>query len=294
MSAIWEFSDLTFRGNTVEARRLLAAEDEDARDPRMALNAILYTPPDETGEARIEEEKARHLALLADADGQQRAMLLYNLGCFALFQDDILTARLRFGEAARLRPEHLPSRHNLARAHELMAEFEEAIKELEQALALELGSGLTRINLALTRLAAGDRERGLDELRRLAAAEEDNPGIALHFCRALLGPGKAGFAAGDSAEARALLERHPEWDRYAELQECRAMASYATGFYEQAERLFGELLAADETSVFARMGLIKALAAQKRLGEALPHLERYQEIAPSGRIVDAIARIKGT
>ena len=50
MSAAWEFSDLMLRGNTVEARRLLNAEQEEAMDACMALNAILYAPPEEPGE----------------------------------------------------------------------------------------------------------------------------------------------------------------------------------------------------------------------------------------------------
>ena len=102
------------QGNTLEARRLLADHAASTEEPCAAINSALVTAADDAGTLCIQEEKARHLNLLSQAYGRERSLLLYNLGCFALYQEDILTAKLRFGEAARLRPDHLPTLINLA------------------------------------------------------------------------------------------------------------------------------------------------------------------------------------
>ncbi|MCZ6646139.1 MAG: tetratricopeptide repeat protein [SAR324 cluster bacterium] len=289
MSVAEEALEHLLQGNTVEARRLLATHADSTEEPCATTNAVLTTAVDDAGTMRIQEEKARHLNLLSQADGRERALLLYNLGCFALYQEDILTAKLRFGEAARLQPNHLPTLINLACAHELMADFDDAAAELERALMLDPASPLARLNRALLRNSMGETGEGIQALRILAAENEENPGIALHYCRALLSQP----SAENGTEARELIERHPELMEHKELKECLAFACYRSGELEAAGQLFSELLAENESRLFPRMGLIKVLVAQDRFEEALPHLERYQEHAPSSEVDEVIAKVRG-
>lgn len=290
MNDLGELQKLQDDGDTLEVARLAGNLAAGGGDSFLTLNAILFAPGTGDPQGRIQKEKARHLELLKHASDPRRAALLYNLGCFALYSDDILTAKLRFGEAARLRPGHYPTLHNLAHAHELMADFEDAQRELERALNVNPGCVLTRINLAGIYMEMGEVDQGLEILRELAAEHPENMSAALYLCRGLLE-----YAGQESAqEVRTLLEQRSEWKAHAELKIYRAYACYQTEAWEEAETLFGELLEADQGSAFARMGLIKVLARQGRFDESLQHLDRYRDMHPSQSIDDVIQLIKGS
>lgn len=289
MSDVGEFHKLLSSGNTLEVSRMARSHAGNRSNSSFAINAIIFSPEKGDAEGSLPEERARYLNLLADAPELIRAMLLYNLGCIALYNDDILAAKLRFGEAARLNPEHHPSLHNLAHAHELMADTEDARNELLRALNVNPGCALTRINLATVYFATGEREQGLNTLREVAAADPDNMGAALHLCHGLLE-----YGGQDGAwEARAVLEQRPVWRRYPELLACGAYACYLTQAWEEAEVLFRELLEQDQGSAFARMGMIKILAARENFEELLPHLERYQQFHPYPYVGHIIEKIRG-
>ena len=289
MSETADFLDVLAQGDTLRVA-LLAAEAQHSRgDSCLAVNAALFAPGSSQADNRIQAEKMRHLELLADAEDRLRAIVLFNLGCFALHQDDILTAKLRFGEAARLRPDHHPSLHNLAHAHELMADFEDAKVELGRALNIKPDCALTKINLATIHLIEGETEAGLALLRELAAADPDNMGVALHLCRSLL----ERSGREEAEEARRLLEERPHSAHHPELLACRAYAAVLLEHWGEAEALFRELLETEPDSEFARMGLIKALASQEKFHELLEQLEHYRalpEALPVDHVIEQIRR----
>lgn len=296
MSDVGEFHKFLGSGNTLEVSRLarLARQTQshagNSGDSCLAINAILFSPEPGDAEGSVAKERARHLKLLEEAPEPLRAVLLYNLGCIALYNDDILAAKLRFGESARINPRHHPSLHNLALAHELMADFEDARNELERALNVNPGCALTRINLAGVYFSTDEWEQGLNTLREVAAADLDNMGAALYLCRGLLE-----YGGQDGAwEARAVLEQRPGWRQFQQLLACGAYACYLTQAWEEAEALFQELLEQDQGSAFARMGMIKVLAAREEFQALLPQLERYQEshsYPPVAHIIDKIREI---
>lgn len=288
MSDTAEFLEILGRGDTLGVARLAAEAAHSGGDSRLAVNAALYAPGSREADDRIQAEKARHLELLADAGDRLRAVLLFNLGCFALYQDDILTAKLRFAEAARLRPDHHPSLHNLAHAHELMADFEDAKVELGRALNVKPGCALTKINLGAIHLIEGEAEAGLALLRGLAAAQPDNMGVALHLCRSLLE--RRGQA--EAEEVVRLLDERPQSAHHPELKACRAYAAFLLGNWGEAEALFRELLETEPDSEFARMGLIKALAPLEKFDELLEQLQHYGALPAALPVEHVIERIR--
>ena len=290
MSIEGEFKNLLECGNTLEAASLAGEHADDGGGSTLALNALLYNPGRGDPEDCIQQEKARLLELLANAPESERAALLYNLGCIALYNDDILAAKLRFREAGRLRPWHHPSLHNLAYAHELMADYDEAQAELERALNANPGCALTLINMAAISFVTGQVERGLDILRELAQKDPDNIGVALQLCRGLLEHG----GAEEAEEARALLNEHPEWDRHPQLKACRAYACYLAAAWGEAEAVFREMVEANPEDEFARMGLIKTLAAQEKFEELPEQLEQYKALNPPQSVDHVIEKFRGT
>jgi tetratricopeptide (TPR) repeat protein len=274
------------RGDSLTGLDLLFAVPGAGDDPRIALNRTLYAPARTDGSA-IEEEIEREIGWLNTPDPAQRAIALYNLGCFALFQDDVFEARLRFEDVLELQPDHRPARHNLGFAHELMAEYEAAKAEYRRVLEQEPGFTLSRLSLGQLLLLEGDVEQGLHELRALLASDPGNMGAVLYLCRALLGRG----GAAEVQEVRTLLDGRPAWRRFPDLRECHAYAAFLQGDLRGAEQEFRDLLAEDDRNLFARVGLIKALAAREAYEELRGHAERYHALSASPeskRLVDTL------
>lgn len=264
------------RGNTLDAlNRLFSAPSEG--DLRHQLNRMLYSSADEDSLARTADIADQLLARLPEASDEERGALLYDLGCIALQQDDVNEARIRFSEVLELEPDNAMARHNLAYAHELMADYDEAHREYETVRAQNPEFVLAGLNLALLKLQEGDYEGGLSDLHRMHNADPDNVGLLLYLCRGLLLRG----TPADVQEVLDVLERQPDSNAYADLRECRAYALYLMGDAVQAESAFADLLAEDENNLFARMGLIKLLAARNDFESVKPHLERYHEQNPT-------------
>lgn len=290
MSNEGDFHKLLESGDSLGVTRMAAEHLRNGGENALALNAILYSPQQGDPEARIQQEKARLLELLAEAAESERAALLYNLGCIALYNDDILAAKLRFREAGRLRPGHYPSIHNLAHAHELMADFDDARSELERAHNANPGSALTRINMATICFISGEAEQGLEILRELAQQDPANMGVTLHLCRGLVEHG----GPEGAEEARALLDTRPGWERHPQLKACRAYACYLADAWDEGEALFREMVETDPEDEFARLGLIKTLAAQEKFDQLPEQLELYKALNPLQSVDHVIEKVRGT
>jgi len=283
-----EFLDFQRNGDVLRSIRRLDGAAHEGPDRLRALNAHLFAPRGEASNAFVEREYARHLELLEGAGERDRAVITYNLGCIALFQDDILTAKLRFTEAARLQPGHAAALHNLALAEELMADFDEARRHLQDALELDAGQRLSQVSLALLLSMLGERVEGLRLLRELHRADPGNVGVLYTLCRTLL----AGNTVADATEVRSLLEQDGAWEDFPEIRECRGHALLLLEEWQEAEQAFRDVLSEQEARPFSRLGLVKALAEQEDYGALLAAAENYAALVPSAEIRDIIEQIK--
>jgi len=275
---------LIANGDTLQAlNRLLA--DPAPTDPRLAINRALFGPVDDATTELVAASVNEHRMQVGGSAGPARVATLYNLGCFALQQDDVLEARLRFAEALELAPEHLMARHNLAYCHELLAESDAARAEYQAVLSQNPDCALTRLNLAQFALQEGDYEAGLEDLEALYADDPGNMGVLLYLCRGLLQRGEA----ADVERAMALLDQTADAERFVDLQECRAYALFKQGDLEAAEAIFRTLLEAAPDNLFALTGMIKVLGEGGATAELKGYAERYQALQPSESISALLA-----
>ena len=79
-----------------------------------------------------------------------------------------------------------------------------------------------------------------------------------------------------------------------QLKACHAYACYLSEAWDEAEAQFREMAEANPKDGFARMGLIKTLAAQEKFEHLLEHLEQYKALDPSQTVDHLIERIRGT
>jgi len=288
MAELEQFFDLMRQGNTLDGLSRLMAVPPETQEPRVTLNMILYAPGEPQRDEVVSHEQERHLTLLATARGPRRDLLLYNLGCFALFQDDVMEARLRFEEVVAEQPGNLYARHNLALAHELMADFDAARAGYGDVLAQDPGFVLSRLNLALLDMHLGDLAAGRDALRGLVREQPDNMGALLYLCRALLKGGQPVAAR----EVLGLLGERHDWRHYPDLRECYAFALYLCDENEEAEAELRALLAEDDRNRFARQGLIRLLARRGAFAELREHAERLHALFPSFETRALVERLR--
>jgi tetratricopeptide (TPR) repeat protein len=272
--------ELIAAGNTLQGQKQLFAlpvlPAATSDDTLIALNRALLSPPSEENAAVVQLAKEDHLTRLGSAAGPEVPVLMYNLGCFALYQDDIQEAQVRFQEVLKLDPGNRYARHNLAYTYELMAELAEARSQYEKVAEGPEGVPLSRLNQALVRAEDGDSQGAVDELRALYLGSPQNMGLLLYLCRALL----AGANKEGAKEVVSLLDQRKEWLEFLDLWECRAYALYQLGENNEAESAFRELLTASPESLFSRLGLIKTLAVRGNFAELKQELERYASLNP--------------
>jgi len=116
-----------------------------------------------------------------------------------------------------------------------------------------------------------------------------NMGLLLYLCRELL----AGKTKEGAQEVVDLLDRRKEWLEFLDLWECRAYALYLLNQTNEAESAFRELLTASPESLFARLGLIKSLAARGSFNELKQELERYASLNPPEDLGAVLALARG-
>jgi tetratricopeptide (TPR) repeat protein len=278
--------ELIGKGDTLQALNRLYSADPGS-DARLAINRALYGPGGEEHGERIREAEQRHRASLGGLSDGDRVTTLYNLGCFALSQDDVVEARLRFAEVLELHPQHLMAHHNLAYAHELLAETDEARREYQAVLDQNPACALSRLNLAQLALQEGDYASGLSALEALHGEDPGNMGLLLYLCRGLL-------LRGESADFRRVLELvDSEAERYVDLQECRAYAQYLLEDLDGAERTFQQLLEAGADNVFALAGMVKVLGQRGDFAGVRAYMKRYQAVNPSESGAELLSELAG-
>ncbi len=289
MSQNEQILDLITAGDTLLGQKRLFAPtpsgDTAADHALAALNRALLTAPSEAHAELVQQAKDEHLALLPSAYGSELALLHFNLGCFALYQDDVQEAQARFSEVLKLDPDNRYAAHNLAYTCELMAELPDARARYERIAGGPQALALSRLNQALVRGEEGDAQGSVAALRALYGQDPRNMGLLLYLCRALL----AGKTREGAQEVVELLKGRKEWAEFLDLCECRAYALHVLGRTDEAEGAFRELLAASADSLFARLGLIKTLAARGDFQALKQELERYQDLNPPENLAPVLA-----
>lgn len=280
--------ELICHGDTLQVLHRLLTE-ADGGGARVAMNSALYGPPDDASEELIRSADQAHREHIGTLEGPQRVTALYNLGCFALSQDDVMEARMRFAEVLERAPGHVMARHNLAYAHELLAETDEARHEYRAVLAQHPQVSLTRLNLSQLSLAEGEHEQGVEQLEALYAEEPDNLGLLLYLCRGLL----LRATPQDLERALTLLVDNEATNRFVDLQECVAFAHYLLGDIDAAETAFRELLEADGNNLFAITGMMKVLAQRPDLEGLKAYAERSQALSPSEGVAAVLRELAG-
>ena len=266
--------EIIARGDTLSAVHYLVHQ-EVTDEGALALNKALYTHSENAHQV-VEDARVRLHKMLPTLSGDLLATVLFNLGCIALSQDDVVEAVTRFQEVLELQPENTMARHNLAYSNELLAEFQEARADYERVLSENPTQVLTRLNLALLDLMETDYETGLNTLHELHAADPNNLGLTLYLCRGLLLRG----TTHDLEEVHELTESTPGAQDFLDLRECRAHALYLLGDTEGADKAFSHLLEENPDSVFALTGRIKMLAIKNDFETLSEYVQRLHELSP--------------
>ena len=279
---------LIHRGDTLTGKRELKKLSSTGYSPTIRLNSTLYGLSNQDSAGQLETEKKRHLKLLQESNREDRGTLLYNLGCFALYESDLITAKLRFSEAVRLLSELPEPLHNLGYAHELVTERKEAKHAYQRAISMDPTFGLSRVNLSNIYMLENRPEEAFEELRGLLNRDPLNAGVLYQLCRLRL-------KKPDEGAAREILDRtdvFSYWPEYLELKECRAAALLHLNQDEEAQALFREVLEMEERHFFSWVGLMRILAKQGRWDEMLGHGMRMLELFPSQELEALINRLK--
>ena len=282
------FLESIIKGNILGGLELLHAEGGDDPSEPLALNRLLYGNVEEEKLDIIREEETSLGEKLSALEDSEKALAYYNLGCFSLVQDDVVNSKDRFALAVEISPRHLMARHNLAYAHELLAETEEARVHYRTIQEQKPDCAITRLNLAQLSLQEGDTETALSELQGLYDRDTGNKGLLLFLCRALLFRGNP----EDVEKANQLLGVIPGLKQYPDLHECLAYAMYLSGKTEAAEQAFSELLVENDENLFARLGMIKVLCEKGDFEGAEKHTERYEELDPNEKTRELLEIIK--
>ena len=95
---------------------------------------------------------------------------LYNLGTILLWRGEVVPASLPLESAVSIRPDHIPSYNNLAKAYFLAGLPELAVASYEEVLRRDSSNAIALNNLLLLAEAAGNRDAAATYRRRLEAS----------------------------------------------------------------------------------------------------------------------------
>lgn len=282
-----QFLESIIKGNILEGLELLYAGEDDEPSQSLILNRLLYGNMEAEQLDILREEEAALAGNLSALEDSEKALAYYNLGCFSLVQDDVVSSKDRFSQAIEIAPQHLMARHNLAYAHELLAETEESRGHYQIIKDQKPECALTRLNLAQLLLQEGDTDGALSELQGLYDRDTGNKGVLLFLCRALLFRGDP----EDVEKATGLLEVIPGLKQYPDLHECLAFAMFLKGKMDEAEQAFSELLTENDENLFALLGMIKVLCDKSDFEGVEKHVKRYEELNSTEKIRELLEAI---
>lgn len=176
--------------------------------------------------------------------------------------------------ALGVQPKDLPSRLCLAELDDLAGDQPGMIKELQQAI--QDHPEVLGPRLALSRLYSrlGQAQRGLAVLEQARAKSGDNPEFLGRLVEAQLETDQAQAALESAGN---LVKRVP---RSAPAEYVLALAHSANGHKVEAREALQRALHNDPKYLPARIGFVKALAAEKKIAEAERDLKQLLEEYP--------------
>ncbi|MDH4224357.1 MAG: tetratricopeptide repeat protein [Deltaproteobacteria bacterium] len=283
--AITIILDVLSRGNVLEG--LSALNDQPFSDPLTIVNKVLYSHSSGSSPI-IHQEKTRHLKLLSKAENGDKSILLYNLGCFSILEDEVMEAKGFFMKTLETDPAFTPAMHNLAYTHELMAEYDEALELYNGCLAQDPAYTLSRINRNLLLAHQGDAKGALDDFFKMVEEYPMNTGVLFYLCQTLLRQNTPQAAE----KALEILAQHGGWEKFPRMEEIKAYALFLKGEKDSAKKAFESILENDENNQTAWLGLIKTYAQTMEF-EAMANAARhYHSLAPTPYSEALVASLK--
>lgn len=275
---------LLARGDAAGAEPIFrAAIEADPSDPRAHLDLGLALEMLE----RFEEAAQAYRAAIEADPGLAEAR--NNLGVLLREQGETEEAVSVLREAVSARPGFASAHLNLALALEDAGALDEAATEYRRVIELAPREPTSRIQLGLLLLAQGQADEALVVLRRAAGPSEGD--------RAMLSALGSGLRrAGDPQMAVRVLRSAIEAGEeeappavHAEL----ALALYAAGHREEAERALTELAARTPSYATAHYLLANMFASRGAFQDAAREYRAYLRAEPDGpRAAEARARLE--
>ena len=173
---------------------------------------------------------------------------------------------------AKSSKQQLMRANNLGVAYLNQQRLDQALKQFEQAVAIDKNNSTVQLNVGIAQLNLSHVPESEAALQRAAQLDPKNPAVwynlgLLHRNngqaeQALTEFSKAGSLAPDDADTHYFLG-----DLYSQQQK-----------YAEAEREFRRAVALDPVSVSAEFGLARALQREGKSADAKPHFERFQKL----------------
>src|SRR5690242_11230859 len=162
--------------------------------------------------------------------------------------------------------------NNLGVAYMNQQKLDQALKEFEQAAALDKSNATVQLNLGIALLNLSRVAPAEEALQRAAQLDPTNPAVWFNFGLLHRNNGEADRALADFTKAAEFAPNDPNThyflgDLYAQQQK-----------YAEAEREFRRAVELDPFSVSSEFGLARALQRQGKTADAKPHYERFQQL----------------
>jgi len=220
--------------------------------------------------------------------GRKKAEACYRLGCIALRQEDMISAKMRFEEAAVLAPDVAAVFHNLGYVNEMLADTSGARAAYTKALELDPHLTLSQVNLGLVLLLEGNREAALNELGQANSQNPDSLTACTQLVWALLNSGES----DDIQQAQQVLADYTGERENSTFLDCQGAMQLAVRQFEAAEQSFRDSLKSSPNREFATVGLLRALAGKRDFTALLVEAELLQSTRPSRKLENVIAAIQ--
>jgi len=162
--------------------------------------------------------------------------------------------------------------NNLGVAYMNQQKLDQALKQFQDAAALDKNNATVQLNLGIALLNLSHVAPAEEALQHAAQLEPKNPAVWFNFGLLHRNNGEAERALADFAKAAEFAPNDPNThyflgDLYAQQQK-----------YAEAEREFRRAVELDPFSVSSEFGLARALQRQGKTAEAKPHYERFQKL----------------
>jgi Flp pilus assembly protein TadD len=275
---------LLAEGKVREAKRIFEqAVREEPTDPRAWLD--LGLAHEATGDFEAAEKAYRRSA---EVD-PNFAEAFNNLGVLLRESDRPAEATTMLEVAVGLDPRLAAARFNLGLAYEEQGKLPEAEREYLATIDQLPNDPVPRINLAMMLLHMGRREDAAAQLRAARPMVRADVLLSIAVGEGLRRSGLPEEAIPVLRTALNQAADPPPTELLAEL----ALAYYAVGDLDAAERSMGRAVGQDELDPGLQYAYGAILAKQGQLGKARAHLRRAAKLDPDGPYADrARARLE--